>query len=285
MSRITKKRITNNKNIRSISGSLFLFTGGISLLAIKDIYDSYGYLSFYENILPAIIFNLPFLIVYVVLSFKRIKFTQNDVDILIIILNFLNHFNLKEEEIMFKIENIFNSHPKEKLLILYKKHKENETTIFRSCTNLVKETPEIRYYAIYSLLDIAANDNILLIEEESFIKEVSQLLRIHSNTYNYIKNAYLIKGLKEERKIIEEQNRRKATESYTKSFLPYNAFKILGVSPSVTKVQLKKAYRTLAKKYHPDKYHGQNEGIIQKAEEKFQEITEAYEIILEFKNY
>jgi len=49
----------------------------------------------------------------------------------------------------------------------------------------------------------------------------------------------------------------------------------MGVLPSVTKLQLKKTYRTLAKKYHPDKFAGQSEEIIQKAEEKILKIKEA----------
>ena len=59
----------------------------------------------------------------------------------------------------------------------------------------------------------------------------------------------------------------------------------MGVSTTITKAQLKKVYRTLAKKYHPDKYHGQSDETIQRAEDKFQEILEAYEIIKKYKDF
>ncbi len=51
-------------------------------------------------------------------------------------------------------------------------------------------------------------------------------------------------------------------------------YKILGVSRSASKDELKKAFRDLAKKYHPDRTKGNK-----KAEEKFKEINEAYEVL------
>jgi curved DNA-binding protein len=51
-------------------------------------------------------------------------------------------------------------------------------------------------------------------------------------------------------------------------------YKILGVEKSATDIEIKKSYRDLAKKYHPDKNPGNKT-----AEEKFKEISEAYEVL------
>jgi molecular chaperone DnaJ len=51
-------------------------------------------------------------------------------------------------------------------------------------------------------------------------------------------------------------------------------YAILGVAPSADGDEIKKAFRSLAKKYHPDK--NPDDPI---AEEKFKEVTEAYEVL------
>lgn len=51
-------------------------------------------------------------------------------------------------------------------------------------------------------------------------------------------------------------------------------YEILGVSKSATDSEIKKAYRKLAIKYHPDKNKGDK-----KSEDKFKEISQAYEIL------
>jgi curved DNA-binding protein len=51
-------------------------------------------------------------------------------------------------------------------------------------------------------------------------------------------------------------------------------YKILGVPREATKEQIRKAFRDLAKKYHPDKTKGDP-----KAETKFKEINEAHEVL------
>ena len=51
-------------------------------------------------------------------------------------------------------------------------------------------------------------------------------------------------------------------------------YEVLGVSENATDAELKKAYRQLAKKYHPDANPGDKE-----AEVKFKEASEAYKIL------
>jgi len=58
-----------------------------------------------------------------------------------------------------------------------------------------------------------------------------------------------------------------------------NAYKILEIDSSSTDVEIKKAYRTMAKKYHPDKLSSADPAMQKGAKEKFQQIQAAYEKI------
>lgn len=55
-------------------------------------------------------------------------------------------------------------------------------------------------------------------------------------------------------------------------------YKVLGVSPSATDDEVKRAYRDLARKYHPDNYA--DNPLADLAKEKMQEINDAYDTIM-----
>ena len=60
---------------------------------------------------------------------------------------------------------------------------------------------------------------------------------------------------------------------------PDSAYKILEIERTATDAEIKKAYREMAKKYHPDKLQHMDEVHQKGAEEKFRKVQEAYEIL------
>ena len=54
-------------------------------------------------------------------------------------------------------------------------------------------------------------------------------------------------------------------------------YSVLGITPNATDEEVTKAYKELAKKYHPDNF--QNSPLLEFANEKMQEINEAYDLI------
>lgn len=58
-----------------------------------------------------------------------------------------------------------------------------------------------------------------------------------------------------------------------------SAYKVLEVSPSATDEEIKRAYKKMALKHHPDKVESLGDDVKKAAEEKFKSIVAAYETI------
>ena len=61
-----------------------------------------------------------------------------------------------------------------------------------------------------------------------------------------------------------------------------NPYEVLGVPENASEEEIKKAYKELVKKYHPDKY--QDNPLADLAEEKLQEVNEAYDMLTKNRN-
>ena len=60
---------------------------------------------------------------------------------------------------------------------------------------------------------------------------------------------------------------------------PDRPYTILEIDPKASNDTVKKAYRSMVKKYHPDKLQHMDEAYRKGAEEKFRSVREAYEQI------
>ena len=124
--------------------------------------------------------------------------------------------------------------------------------------------PSGLYSIIQFLYMISIADGHLAVSEDEFIFKVGKKL------------GFTIKRLDEIRsQFVESEPARETSENNKSIYL-----KRLGLSGQPTKDEIKKAYRNLAKEYHPDKLSGVNDTIKKIAEEKFKEITEAYENLI-----
>ena len=58
-----------------------------------------------------------------------------------------------------------------------------------------------------------------------------------------------------------------------------NPYEILGIDRTATVDDARKAYRRLAKKYHPDVQRQKGQKAMEEAEQKMREVNEAWEVL------
>ncbi|AVR44920.1 molecular chaperone DjlA [Christiangramia fulva] len=110
-----------------------------------------------------------------------------------------------------------------------------------------------RLQIIHFLFGIAQADGRVSEPEAEVIQEIAGYLQLNRRDFESIKAMFF----------------KKADYAYT----------ILEIEKNASNEEVKKAYRKMAKKYHPDKLGHMDEAYRKGAEEKFRKVQEAYELI------
>ena len=112
---------------------------------------------------------------------------------------------------------------------------------------------ESRLQVLHFLFGIANADGTISSKELDRLKEFSYLLNLSNLDYESIKAMF-----------VEQLD---------------NAYKILEVQKNDPIDVIKRSYRDMAKKHHPDKVQHLGEAYVKASQEKFQKIQKAYEKI------
>jgi DnaJ like chaperone protein len=115
-----------------------------------------------------------------------------------------------------------------------------------------------RLQLMHLLFNVSLADGKVHPSEIEVIEKISGYIGIASSDYLSIKNMFI-----------------PGTDSL---------YKILEIDPSATNEEVKKAYRRMAMKYHPDKVIHLGEDFKKAADEKFKKVNEAYERIKNERN-
>jgi DnaJ like chaperone protein len=115
-----------------------------------------------------------------------------------------------------------------------------------------------RLQLLHLLFNISLSDANIHPSEIEIIEKVSTYLGVASGDFLSIKNMFIPE-----------------TDS---------SYKILEINRSSSNEEIKKAYRKMAMKYHPDKVSHLGENFRKTADEKFKKVNEAYEKIKKERN-
>jgi len=106
---------------------------------------------------------------------------------------------------------------------------------------------------LHLLFNIAYADGEVVASEMATIQRIASIFRIDRLDFESVKAPYM--------KLVDRDW----------------AYKSLEIEPTATNDEIKKAYRNMAKKYHPDKVNDLGEDVKKSATEKFRSVNEAYE--------
>ncbi len=143
--------------------------------------------------------------------------------------------------------------------------------------NLIKraQPPHQRSVLIQYLFGIAQADGTVSEAEVQTIARIAALLDISRYEFEQLK-AMFYNSSYSNNYSNNNNNYRRTTNAYESAA---DAYKTLGITKSATNEEIKKAYRKMAVKNHPDKFAQMGEEYQKAAKEKFQKIQDAYENI------
>lgn len=176
----------------------------------------------------------------------------------------------------FLLQNYGEQRGKEMLKVL--QHLvQQEIVIDQVCHQIKVNTDyNTRYHMLDFLFGIGAADGEFLQAEINMLRLIAQYLGISQSDYTSIFERHVGYRDNSYSDSQRSESRHSDSQSYNKD--PY---RVLGIDSSATDDEVKKAFRKMAMKYHPDKVAGMSEEIQRNAAEQMKEINRAYEVIKE----
>lgn len=164
----------------------------------------------------------------------------------------------------FLLQNYGEEHGKEMLKVL-QKLVQQDIPINQVCAQIKVNTDyTTRYHMVDFLFGLSAADGSLDQTELNMLRLIAQYLGISHTDYTSIHERHVGSG-------------HSGYSGYTSS--AKDPYKVLGITKDASDDEVKKAYRKMAMKYHPDRVASMSAEMQRNAAEQMKEINEAYEQI------
>ena len=153
----------------------------------------------------------------------------------------------------------FGIHKTKELMVVFRDILEQDYPLKDVCKQIQRSMDHpSRLELIHILYGLSASDGHVHPEEIKIIQTMANYLNINKNDYESIKAMF-------------------ATDEEA-------IFRVLEISPNASNDEIKKAYRKMANKYHPDKVSHLGKEMQKMAEEKFKAVNDAYQRLKKDRN-
>ena len=164
---------------------------------------------------------------------------------------------------------------------IFRKAKDDAHSIYEYAEDFAAAVPsnEVRVLFYELLWDLACADGVFSPAENAILQRITHHLRIPSDWYTVFANERLRGGSSGR----GAGSAGSSSGSSSSADALADAYRQLGVSPTASDAEVKKAYHAMAKKYHPDTLRAQGlpEEMIGKATERMSKINAAWAAIRE----
>ena len=179
----------------------------------------------------------------------------------------------------FLVSNYGEERAKE-LLLKLRDLQQEDFPINEICQQIKQNTDyTTRYHMLDFLFSIADADGEITFPELNALRSISNRLGINGRDYLSIMSRHVGGGQSGYRGGSYYSGRASGGSGSSSQSSKKDPYKVLGLDSTATDEEIKKAYRRLAMKYHPDKVEGLGEEVKKNAEAQFREINEAYETL------
>lgn len=155
------------------------------------------------------------------------------------------------------------------------KYSFSENAIEKRCKSFKFQPHSLRLVMIFQLFKVAAISNSYTANENNIIAQIARELGITTKNFEIIRSKFFKDSTES-----SDSNHSFENQIILQPHLAHS-FMVLGISSEATNMEIKKAYYSLAKLFHPDISAHLGDAKRNEAEARFKEINQAYEILKE----